>query len=223
MITPGTAAALPGASTESATGARKEISQFGADQFITLMLAQMKNQDPMKPMEPSEFLGQLAQFSTVTGIQDMGKSVSDLVGSMRSSQALSGANLVGREVLAPGDRAAFDGSTPLRAAVDTPVGAGSVELLVRDASGAVVRRAQVPASATGLTELAWDGRADNGAAMPPGTYRLEALVRTGGRVEQSQLLLRSRVDSVTLDPAGGGVVLNTLNGSLPLGAVRRVM
>ena len=223
MITPGTAAALPGASTESATGARKEISQFGADQFITLMLAQMKNQDPMKPMEPSEFLGQLAQFSTVTGIQDMGKSVSDLVGSMRSSQALSGANLVGREVLAPGDRAAFDGSTPLRAAVDTPVGAGSVELLVRDASGAVVRRAQVPASATGLTELAWDGRADNGAAMPLGTYRLEALVRTGGRVEQSQLLLRSRVDSVTLDPAGGGVVLNTPNGSLPLGAVRRVM
>jgi len=223
MITPGTAAALPGASTESATGARKEISQFGADQFITLMLAQMKNQDPMKPMEPAEFLGQLAQFSTVTGIQDMGKSVSDLVGSMRSSQALSGANLVGREVLAPGDRAAFDGSTPLRAAVDTPVGAGSVELLVRDASGAVVRRAQVPASATGLTELAWDGRADNGAAMPPGTYRLEALVRTGGRVEQSQLLLRSRVDSVTLDPASGGVVLNTPNGSLPLGAVRRVM
>ena len=223
MITPGTAAALPGASTESATGARKEISQFGADQFITLMLAQMKNQDPMKPMEPSEFLGQLAQFSTVTGIQDMGKSVSDLVGSMRSSQALSGANLVGREVLAPGDRAAFDGSTPLRAAVDTPVGAGSVALLVRDASGAVVRRAQVPASATGLTELAWDGRADNGAAMPPGTYRLEALVRTGGRVEQSQLLLRSRVDSVTLDPASGGVVLNTPNGSLPLGAVRRVM
>jgi len=223
MITPGTAAALPGASTESATGARKEISQFGADQFITLMLAQMKNQDPMKPMEPAEFLGQLAQFSTVTGIQDMGKSVSDLVGSMRSSQALSGANLVGREVLAPGDRAAFDGSTPLRAAVDTPVGAGSVELLVRDASGAVVRRAQVPASATGLTELAWDGRADNGAAMPPGTYRLEALVRTGGRVEQSKLLLRSRVDSVTLDPASGGVVLNTPNGSLPLGAVRRVM
>jgi hypothetical protein len=59
--------------------------------------------------------------------------------------------------------------------------------------------------------------------MPPGTYRLEALVRTGGRVEQSQLLLRSRVDSVTLDPASGGVVLNTPNGSLPLGAVRRVM
>jgi flagellar basal-body rod modification protein FlgD len=199
------------------------MTQFGSDQFITLMLAQMKNQDPMKPMEPAEFLGQLAQFSTVTGIQDMGKSVSDLVGSMRTSQALSGANLVGREVLAPGDRAAFDGSTPLRAAVDTPVGAGSVELLVRDASGAVVRRAQVPASATGLTELAWDGRADNGAAMPPGTYRLEALARTGGRVEQSQLLLRSRVDSVTLDPASGGVVLNTPNGSLPLGAVRRVM
>jgi hypothetical protein len=92
------------------------MPQFGADQFITLMLAQIKNQDPLKPLEPAEFLGQLAQFSTVTGIQEMGSSVSDLVGSMRSSQALSGANLVGRDVLAPGDTAVFDGTTPVRAA-----------------------------------------------------------------------------------------------------------
>jgi flagellar basal-body rod modification protein FlgD len=199
------------------------MPQFGADQFITLMLAQIKNQDPLKPLEPAEFLGQLAQFSTVTGIQEMGSSVSDLVGSMRSSQALSGANLVGRDVLAPGDTAVFDGTTPVRAAVEAPSGAERVEFVVRDASGAVVRRAQVQPSVSGVTEMAWDGRADNGTVMPAGAYRIEALSRFGARGKSAQVLLLSRVDSVTLDAAGRGIVLNTRNGSLPLGAVRRVM
>ncbi len=223
MLASGTAPVLPGSTAEPAASTRKEMPQFGADQFITLMLAQIKNQDPLKPLEPAEFLGQLAQFSTVTGIQEMGSSVSDLVGSMRSSQALSGANLVGRDVLAPGDTAVFDGTTPVRAAVEAPSGAERVEFVVRDASGAVVRRAQVQPSVSGVTEMAWDGRADNGAVMPPGAYRIEALSRFGARGESAQVLLRSRVDSVTLDAAGGGIVLNTTNGSLPLGAVRRVM
>lgn len=223
MLASGTAPSSPGSSADPAAGLRKEMPQFGADQFITLMLAQIKNQDPLKPLEPAEFLGQLAQFSTVTGIQEMGSSVSDLVGSMRSSQALSGANLVGRDVLAPGDTAVFDGTTPVRAAVEAPSGAERVEFVVRDASGAVVRRAQVQPSVSGVTEMAWDGRADNGTVMPPGTYRIEALSRFGARGESAQVLLRSRVDSVTLDAAGRGIVLNTPNGSLPLGAVRRVM
>lgn len=223
MLASGTAPALPGSTAEPAASTRKEMPQFGADQFITLMLAQIKNQDPLKPLEPAEFLGQLAQFSTVTGIQEMGSSVSDLVGSMRSSQALSGANLVGRDVLAPGDTAVFDGTTPVRAAVEAPSGAERVEFVVRDASGAVVRRAQVQPSVSGVTEMAWDGRADNGTVMPAGAYRIEALSRFGARGESAQVLLRSRVDSVTLDAAGGGIVLNTPNGSLPLGAVRRVM
>ena len=223
MLASGTAPVLPGSTAEPAASTRKEMPQFGADQFITLMLAQIKNQDPLKPLEPAEFLGQLAQFSTVTGIQEMGSSVSDLVGSMRSSQALSGANLVGRDVLAPGDTAVFDGITPVRAAVEAPDGAERIDFVVRDASGAVVRRAQVQPSVSGVTEMAWDGRADNGAVMPAGAYRIEALSRFGARGESAQVLLRSRVDSVTLDAAGGGIVLNTTNGSLPLGAVRRVM
>ncbi len=223
MLASGTAPAQPGSLTEPAAGARKEMPQFGADQFITLMLAQLKNQDPLKPLEPSEFLGQLAQFSTVTGVQGMSASVAELVGSMRSSQALSGANLVGREVLAPGGAAVFDGATPVRGAVEAPDGASGVEFVVRDAAGAVVRRIQTAPVAGGLTEFAWDGRTDTGAAAAAGPYRIEALARFGNRAESSQLLLRSRVDSVTLDAAGSGLVLNTTHGSLPLGAVRRVM
>jgi hypothetical protein len=116
-----------------------------------------------------------------------------------------------------------NGTTPVRAAVEAPSGAERVEFVVRDASGAVVRRAQVQPSVSGVTEMAWDGRADSGTVMPAGAYRIEALSRFGARGESAQVLLLSRVDSVTLDAAGRGIVLNTRNGSLPLGAVRRVM
>lgn len=223
MLASGTSPASPGSLGEPSASARKEMPQFGADQFITLMVAQLKNQDPLKPLEPAEFLGQLAQFSTVTGVQGMSDSVAELVGSMRSSQALSGANLVGRDVLAPGSTAAFDGAEPVRGAVETPTGAGGIDFVVRDAAGAVVRRIQAAPVAGGLTEFSWDGRTDSGATAAAGPYRIEALARFGGRAESAQLLLRSQVDSVTLDPAGRGLVLNTVNGPLPLGAVRRVM
>ena len=221
MLASGTAPAIPGTTPDAA--ARKELPQLGAKQFITLMLAQLKNQDPLKPLEPGEFLGQLAQFSTVTGIQDMSASVSELVGSMRSSQALEGAALVGREVLAPGTTAAWDGAAPVRGAAETPDGADSVGFVVRDASGAVVRRIAAQPQPGGLSGFSWDGRTDGGAVAPPGAYRIEALARFGERGESLQPLLRSRVDSVTLDANGRGLVLNTPNGSLPIGAVRRVM
>lgn len=222
MIAPGTTSAPSGGVTDPAT-ARKDLPQFGADQFIKLMLAQLKNQDPLKPLEPAEFLGQLAQFSTVTGVQGMSSSVAELVGSMRSSQALSGANLVGHDILAPGDVAAFDGATPVRGAVETPDGASGIDFVVRDTTGAAVRWISAQPATGGLTELMWDGRNDDGGVAAPGTYRVEALARFGSRAESAQMLLRSHVDSVTLDAAGRGLVLNTPNGSLPLNAVRRVM
>lgn len=74
----------------------KELQQLGQDQFMKLMLTQLKNQDPLKPLESTEFLSQLAQFSTVTGIQDVKGAVTDMVGSLRASQALQGAGLIGR-------------------------------------------------------------------------------------------------------------------------------
>src|SRR4029450_3877723 len=79
----------------------KSNQQLGQNEFLKLMLAQMKNQDPMKPQDPSTFLTQLAQFTQVTGIQNMQTSMADLASSMRSTQVLSGTSLVGHDVLAP--------------------------------------------------------------------------------------------------------------------------
>ncbi len=197
-------------------------ASFGQDQFLTLMLAQLRNQDPLKPLEPSEFLGQLAQFSTVTGIQDMKGSVGELARSLRSSQVLEGATLVGRSVLTAGAKAPLDSTNPVVGAVDAPEGTSSIDVTVRDASGATVRRFSVAAE-TGMTSFKWDGLTSQGSRAPSGQYTFEAAGRIGGRAESVQMLLQQRVESVTLDAAGGGMTLNTAAGSFGLGDVRRVM
>lgn len=220
LVDPVSASTLAGAG--KAAAAADPTRGFGQDQFLTLMLAQLKNQDPLKPLEPSEFLGQLAQFSTVTGIQGMQKTLGGLAESNRAAQVLEGASLVGRSVLTAGNTARLSAGVPLTGAVEVPPGAGSVEVMVRDASGALVRRIPLDA-AEGVAEFSWNGLTDGGSAAPSGPYRFEAIARGAGRAESLQTLLAHRVDSVSIDPSGGALTLNTSVGGYAIGDVRRVM
>ena len=206
----------------TATKARNGLQELGSDQFIALMVAQMRNQDPMKPTEPSEFLGQLAQFSTVSGVRAMQDSMTDMVTAMRSSQMLSGTSLVGRDVLAASRVINHDGVSVVSGAIEVPLGVSSATMMIKDSNGALVRR--IPLSTqTGLNDFAWDGKNDAGAAVPPGRYSVEVDAHSANRAASVSALLRSKVDSVTLDNAGGGLILNTTHGATPLTAVRRVL
>jgi flagellar basal-body rod modification protein FlgD len=186
------------------------------------MVAQLKNQDPFKAMDPSQFLGQLAQFGTVTGIQEMQGAFAALSESLRSSQVLGGSNLVGREVLVAAKDAALGEQGSIQGALDIPTGASAVELNVRDASGQLVRRMMLPAT-EGLSDFSWDGLADNGVRAAAGRYSLEAVANIGGQNSSLETLLTDRVTSVTID-AGSGLTLNTRGlGAYALSDVKRVM
>src|SRR5687767_11607715 len=137
----------------------KKKDQLGQAEFLELMIAQLKNQDPFKAMDPSQFLGQLAQFGTVTGIQEMQSAFATLSESMRSSQVLEGATMVGRDVLVASDEITLQSEGTIRGALDIPSGASSVQINVRDDSGQLVRRMTVPPTA-GLTDFTWDGTTD---------------------------------------------------------------
>lgn len=197
-------------------------AELGQDAFLTLMLAQLRNQDPLKPLEPQEFLGQLAQFSSVTGIQGMKDSVAELAGSVRSSQLLEGATLVGREVLASSDSVKLGAEGGVGGMVATPEGSSRIEVRIRDSSGALVRQISLEPQA-GMSSFNWDGLDARGVRAPAGSYRMEATAQIGSRSETAETLLQQRVDSVTFDAAAAGLTLNTAAGSLALGAVRRVM
>ncbi|HTE39378.1 MAG TPA: flagellar hook assembly protein FlgD [Steroidobacteraceae bacterium] len=205
--------------TSATTKAKDHLDQSS---FLRLMIAQFRNQDPTKPQDPAQFMGQLAQFSTVSGIQDMQASLATLSDSLRSSNVLSGAGLVGREILAPSEtiaRAAGDTTTGM---IEVPEGVTTIDVAIKDHAGALVRRMTVPADGS-LTSFSWNGATDRGEMAPAGTYTIEATSRVGGGNESLPVLFNTRVDSVTVDPQTSGLVLNTRGlGSVSINDVRRV-
>jgi flagellar basal-body rod modification protein FlgD len=212
-----------GAAGSAAQGSGiKKKDQLGQAEFLELMIAQLQNQDPFKAMDPSQFLGQLAQFGTVSGIQEMQAAFGTLSDAMRSSQVLDGATMVGREVLVASDEVGLQADGSVHGALDVPTGTTELQLNIRDASGTLVRRMTLPTTA-GLNDFTWDGIADNGVRAPAGQYSFEAVGNVGGESGSLEMLLASRVNSVTIDSASGLTLNTSTLGSHSLGDVRRVM
>lgn len=205
----------------SATGTAKK-DQLGQAEFFELMIAQLKNQDPFKAMDPSQFLGQLAQFGTVSGIQEMHNAFTTMSDSMRASQVLDGATMVGRDVLVASEDVKLGTEGSVKGVLDIPAGATSVKINVLDYSGQVVRQMSVPTT-TGLTDFTWDGTGDNGARLEAGDYAIEAVANVGGQNVQLETMLADRVNSVTIDSAKGLTLNTTGLGARALSEVRRVM
>lgn len=190
--------------------------------FLKLMTAQIKNQDPLNPTDSNQFLSQLAQLSTVTGISSMNTTMSNLSSSLMSAQALSSASLVGHGIQAPATGAMLATGRPFVGAAQVPAGASSAMLAITDAAGVVIRH--VPLSAAeGLQDFRWDGTNDAGAAAPAGAYGVSASAVVGGKNQAITTFMNGTVNSVTLDASGGGVTLNTPElGAIALTTVRQI-
>jgi flagellar basal-body rod modification protein FlgD len=209
----------PSSSPAQAVSSRDTLGQ---KDFIKLMMQQFTNQDPFKPLDSTQFLSQLAQFSTVNGIESMQASLSSLVDGFKSEQMLSGASLVGREVLVPSGAGSLAAGGSLRGAVDVPAGQQQVVVAVKDKAGQLVRRFEVPA-AQGVVDFTWDGKLADGSQAGAGQYAIQAIGISAGQSSSLEVLLADKVGSVTLDAATQSLVLNTsTQGTVPLARVRRI-
>lgn len=192
--------------------------------FLKLMVAQLKNQDPMKPMQNGEFLAQMAQFSTVTGVQELQTSFSQLANAMQSSQALQASSLVGRAVLVPAESAVLAPGGNLAGAVDLPASTAKLTLSVYDPAGQIVRSIDLGSQTTGLVNFKWDGKTDAGDAAPAGSYSIAASAVIDGKPAAVDTLIAATVESVTLGRGGQGPTLNVSGlGPMALANVRQVM
>lgn len=181
---------------------------LGQDAFLKLMLTQLKNQDPLKPLESSQFLSQLAQFSTVAGIQGLESSFKDLSGSLVSNQALQASALLGRSVLVNRSNGYLAAGGALVAAVDVPSSVNSVVVNITDGYGQLVQQVGLGAQGKGLAYFAWDGTLRDGTIAPPGVYSLSAQVGGGGAGTAAAVLVNARVESVTIGADQSGLTLS---------------
>ena len=211
------------AATTNAANVRKSASSLGVADFLTLMTAQLKNQDPLKPMDGTQMVAQLAQFGTVSGVNQMNTTLGALSDSLRSSQALSGATLVGHEIIAPGTKATYNGQQPLVYAVQVPSGTSGVMATITDSSGQVVRHISVPAG-SGQQGFVWDGKTDSGASAAAGSYAVAAIANVGGASQSLATSVAARVNSVSVDASGTGLTLNTPElGAVALANVQQII
>jgi flagellar basal-body rod modification protein FlgD len=197
--------------------------QLDQNAFLKLMIAQLKNQDPTKPQDPSEFMSQLAQFSQVTSTQNMETSIQSLTDSMRSTQLLNGTSLVGHDILAKATTDTIDAGGTVSGAVDAPKGITAIKVVVKDAAGAEVRSFDLKDVGEGLNSFTWDGKTNTGVAAPAGQYTFSTVASAGGETGALDPLLTSKVSSVTIDPSTSALTLNTTAGAVALADVRRVL
>ena len=198
--------------------------ELGQEDFLTLMIAQFRNQDPFEPMDDGEFLGQLAQFGTVDGIDQLNGAFSSLSEALYSDQALMAANLVGHRVLAVSDRGYLPDTGNLEGAVELTTSAENVQIDVLDASGQLLRRMDLGQQPPGLVNFEWDGLSDRGEAAGAGTYSIEARVIRGTSAEGTETLIHAEIASVNLGRAGQGMTLNVAGGDvLTMSQVKRIL
>lgn len=193
--------------------------ELGKDQFLNLLVAQLNNQNPLEPQGNGEFIAQLAQFSTVEGVEKLNSSMETILSGYQSSQALQASSLVGRKVIVPVDKAVVDTSQSFKASAVLPTSSSNVYVNVYDSAGAVVSRINLGEQKAGNVSFIWDGKDASGNVMKPGTYRFEAQATYGNETKGLHTLLPANVDSVTL--GGKELMLNLAGiGNVPLSQVQ---
>ena len=209
--------------TAASAAAAASISALSVNDFLTLMTAQLQNQDPTQPLDPSTFVTQLAQFGTVSGIDAMQTSLASLSSTLLANQAVSSVGLVGQTVLTQASSAQYTAGQSLAGAVQVPTGASSVAVNVTNSNGTVVQQISVNPAA-GVNSFTWDGSTQSGAAAPSGSYSFQAIANVSGSSQAAQMYLGGTVSSVSLNnSAGTGASVNTPQlGSIALSNIQQI-
>lgn len=207
----------------SVNGATKQRSnaEQTQDRFITLLVTQLKNQDPLNPLDNAQVTSQLAQLSTVTGIDKLNDTMGDLISSVQSSQALQASSLIGRSVLVESNKfRVIEGQGAF--AVSLTNSADSLKAEIKDASGRVVRTIDLGSKAPGTFPVVWNGLNEDGVKLPDGIYGVTFEALLGGKPTNTSSLTYAGVTSINTE--NSNVKLQLDNGlSVATTAIREIL
>ncbi|WP_237886993.1 flagellar hook assembly protein FlgD [Pseudomonas sp. PGPR40] len=209
--------------TGSLTSAASGGQELGKDAFLQLLVTQLKNQNPLDPQDNSEFVAQLAQFSSLEGITTLNDTVTGLASSYNSSQALQASSLVGRSVIAQTDKAVVDTSKSLNGTVVVPASVSAATVKISNSEGKTIRTLELGSQSAGNASFIWDGKDDAGAVAPAGTYTFGATATIDSTNTSLITYLPATVNSVTISQTGGELMLNLAGmGSVALSKVQTI-
>ncbi|MBI5918065.1 MAG: flagellar hook assembly protein FlgD [Nitrosomonadales bacterium] len=221
----GSAASVYAALNASSSSAGKNSSVTSTantqDRFLKLLVTQMKNQDPLNPMDNAQVTSQMAQLSTVTGIDKLNAALAALNSSMSLGQATSASSMIGRGALVAGTSLHLSGGQAI-GGLELTQPADSLTVTIKDSTGAVVQTMNLGAQSVGVLPLAWDGKTDTGATAADGAYSISAQAVLSGNKSAVTTLSYGTVNAVT--PGTTGATLNVGQlGNFALSAIKQVL
>ncbi|MBQ0797205.1 MULTISPECIES: flagellar hook capping FlgD N-terminal domain-containing protein [Zhongshania] len=187
----------------AASKAKKDASSLDQNDFMKLMLQQLKSQDPFKPTDNTEFISQMAQLTSVSGISEMNTNLAGLTQSLYSAQLLDASSLIGKDVLVETDVAALPSSGNVQGQVNLATSTTALDIDILAPTGEVIGKVPLGPQRAGTVAFEWNGVGLNGERMPPGTYQIRANYLNGNTLEAVSTEMRSEVLSVKV-PASGG-------------------
>lgn len=206
-----------------AEAADQDRRQLGQEDFLALLTTQLQYQDPFKPLENTEFIAQMAQFSSLDSQQQLLTAVTDLATSLTSNQALQASAMVGRTVLVPSETAYLFSEGGMSGTTELSTNAYRVQMQVTDENGQLVYSEEMGPKSAGEIDLWWNGNDASGNRLPAGRYTVSVFASVGNRTEQLAVRTRALVTSVNMNSSTGGIVLNLAGlGSVPLSDVQEI-
>ncbi|HUI61407.1 MAG TPA: FlgD immunoglobulin-like domain containing protein [Steroidobacteraceae bacterium] len=186
--------------------------QINQAQFLQLITAQLQDQNPLSPTDPTQFVSQLEGMSQVSSMMSMQSS-------LQASQLLSGTNFLGHSVLAPGTTATLASGGVIGGAVQAPAGTSKLTVSITDSSGNPMTTFNVTPQDSGLTSFTWNGKTGTGATAPAGQYTIAVNATVNGATQAVNPNVVTKVESVLIDPTTQAVDLDTDSGVVPLSSV----
>ncbi|MDX5363628.1 MAG: flagellar hook assembly protein FlgD [Pseudazoarcus pumilus] len=193
----------------SGTTSTEKKDENAQTRFLTLLTTQLKNQDPMNPMENAEMTSQLAQMSTVDGIERLNTMFQQLLAGQESAEAMQAAALVGRGVLVEGDGLVLTEAGGI-AGFELPNGADKVTLSIRDSSGIEVAKVDFEDFEAGSHNYVWDGTTLDGSAAAAGLYSVKVTATIGGETVDANALEFGQVTGVIRGPKSTDLQIGNL-------------
>ncbi|MDF3982118.1 FlgD immunoglobulin-like domain containing protein [Luteibacter sp. PPL201] len=204
----------------SSTSTSNQLQQQTLSQsdFLKLMVTQMTNQDPTKPMDSTQMVAQMAQFSQVAATQQLQQSFDSLASNLSGDQFVRASAMVGHDVLVPSSAAKLQGGT-MSGAVNVPSSGTIVNVQIKDAGGNVVRTLPLGQPDTGLVDFTWDGKSDDGTQLPDGAYQISAT--SGGTAAST--FVRGKVEGVGASGTDGTYVQVAGYGGALLSQIAQIL
>lgn len=188
------------AAGKSATASTSAVADQ-QDRFLKLLVTQLKNQDPLNPMDNAQMTSQLAQMSTVSGIEKLNATLNSLVDSVGNSQSMQAADMIGKSVLVPGSQLALSNGVAY-AGINLAAAADQVTLTILDRTGNVIQTQKLGAQAAGVLDIGWDGMTDAGTKAADGTYKFTVDAVQGGNAVTVDALQIGTVSALVRSKSG---------------------